>query len=264
MGTTLDDPNVMPPEFKRLEDQGYLVRYEKDLGRWYRYARPEDVAAARIGSAGIPAEFLAASFETYQLPDPRYQTTRNTVEAWMDNFPKSHDAIERRLQAGTVIKSGLFLGGSTGVGKTHLGVSILRRFAGMGRGVRFYTFSRMLNEFRMGFDGEQPEYFADEIDVLMIDEFSIEKPSDPLADKMRFILFERLSNFRPTILTSNELFPGAGGGLEKLLGDRLISRMRRNYELIHISTLPDWRESKACEAAAPASPENPKQGDLPW
>lgn len=142
----------------------------------------------------------------------------------------------------------IFLFGSTGSGKTHLAISILKRHLESGRAVRrkiVYSpaieFYAMLKE---AMDSKLLDYDliignAIEADLLVFDDLGGEKVSEWSIEVLNRIADKRYCEMRPTIVTSN-LAPVE---VEKRYGARIASRLCTGH--VFQIKLPDFRKKQA-------------------
>jgi DNA replication protein DnaC len=105
---------------------------------------------------------------------------------------------------------GLLLMGSTGVGKTHLAVAVLRELA-ESKGVRgaFWDFNELMREIRASYDPEVRMTEAQVLDpiiradLLVLDDLGAWKMTDWMNDTLFHILNQRYVHQRPSIITTN-------------------------------------------------------------
>jgi DNA replication protein DnaC len=116
---------------------------------------------------------------------------------------------------------GLLFVGSTGVGKTHLAVAILRELM-LRKGVEclFYDFHDLLKAIR---DSYNPVSQSTELnvlqpvldaEVLLLDELAASKPSDWVKETLHHIINSRYNNKKVTLVTTTLPFGNAPGRRE--------------------------------------------------
>jgi len=162
-------------------------------------------------------------------------------------FESAHQSLAAaRLAAGRFVedypveKTGLLLVGSIGVGKTHLGVGILKELM-RSKGVPclFYDYRELLKQIQNSYNASvqttemqllRPVF---EAEVLLLDELGAVKPTEWVWDTVSLILNTRYNDRRTTLITTNfqDLPPGREEGArraarEDTLGDRIGERMR--------------------------------------
>jgi DNA replication protein DnaC len=191
--------------------------------------------AETLKTAGIPRRFWEESFDTYIPEDEKQQAAKGACVQY------SKAVAERKAGA-------LFLCGTVGTGKSHLGCSILLSLMGQGDGFRgrYVSVMRMIREIRATYsrDAEKNEqdiidYFTD-LHLLVLDEVGVQLGTQ--AEKL--LLFEvingRYENERPTVLVSNLNVNGIG----EYLGERSIDRLRENGGSVVAFTWPSYRNRK--------------------
>jgi DNA replication protein DnaC len=133
---------------------------------------------------------------------------------------------------------GLYLAGQVGTGKTHTAWAALARWCSVTgtipRGtprehafgtsqpnVIFARMTDMLDDFRPGDDSRQRIRDCQLADLLVIDDFGAEKPSEWTQERFYSVIDHRYSQCLPLIVTSN--LPPAG--VAEQGGDRAASRL---------------------------------------
>lgn len=106
---------------------------------------------------------------------------------------------------------GLLLYGDCGLGKTRLAASLLLDLARSGlTNVRFIEYNELFKQIRFSYNKDGPSYQGlfeglIQTQVLVIDDFGMEVSGDHVwvLDNIGYIINERYSQNRPTILTTN-------------------------------------------------------------
>lgn len=182
-------------------------------------------------AADIPRRYHSKTFESYATPDPLRAVARDFAHNWAMNF-----SLDRR-QPGLVIR------GSTGVGKTHLAVAILREVALAGFSVLYSNTTDLLAQLRASYndDSEIDENTILEeharVDLLLLDDLGNENTSGWVQDRMYLLINRRYENQSPTLVTTN----CSEQELAEKLGPRIASRL---YEMcMPFPPFPpeDWR-----------------------
>ncbi len=132
--------------------------------------------------------------------------------------------------------SSLFLIGGTGLGKTHLSLSIASKVIQHGFGAIYLPAQRLfdrLEKERFGRDsaGEEKGDFLDLIlscDLLIIDDLGSEFSTNFTAAALYNIINTRLAEGRPTIVNSNLDV----NKIEPRYGERLVSRLLCGYQVL--------------------------------
>jgi DNA replication protein DnaC len=115
------------------------------------------------------------------------------------------DSADRLIPAGI----GLLMLGTPGTGKTMLSTLLLKDLVGQGYKGFFTTFHGLLDNFTDGWGGQEKKAWFDgrvrNAGVLVIDDMGREHKGriDLAQSTLDYVLRARVSNARPTILTSN-------------------------------------------------------------
>lgn len=193
------------------EGQGMRV-VEDEAGRRSAVpctCRSDRKARHLLERARIPQWFEKAKLETMGAGEPAAHENSVGKALYLANeFANDYQLRHRREGKGL-----LFVGGN-GVGKTHLGIAVLRRLIEMWdvRGI-FYDYGDLLRTIMHSYS---PQIASSEFeilkplfecDVLMIDELGAFRPTEWVQDTVAHILNTRYSSGKTTILTTN--FPNA-------------------------------------------------------
>ena len=172
----------------------------------------EPCPVCRLDRAGVALKFQRFSFETFDAATDELRANLAKVQEFA------------AAPAGF-----LFLLGRNGTGKTHLAVAALRAF---GRG-RFFSHADLVNRLRASYgpsgresDPEnEPEDIAEicrRTPLLVIAELGLATGGNDAEVLLHTILDDRVSNYRPTVLSAN--IPA--GDMESTFGSRLADRFR--------------------------------------
>ena len=131
-------------------------------------------------------------------------------------------------------KTGLFLFGSAGTGKTHLAVKAAQETK---LDTKFIKMPKLLLQLRANFDGKgyENEQIIERLskqELLVIDDLGAEKASDWVAETIYLLIDERYGRMLPTIITSNFSLSDLAGRV----GDRVASRITEMCRVIEINT----------------------------
>ena len=217
-----------------------LVRVMSDAGLWVSRAcecQEADREERRLAAARIPERYRRCTLDTFDSgfmgADPSLGKAILTARKFVDAYPV--DTAGRGL---------LFIG-STGLGKTHLAVGVLRRLV-RERGVRglFCDYRELLKNIQNSYNPQvsttelellKPVFGAE---VLVLDDLGAQKPTEWMWDTVALVLNTRYNNKQSTIVTTNYPDLAAGAGFkpdqegkkpakaEDTLGDRIGDRMR--------------------------------------
>jgi DNA replication protein DnaC len=172
-----------------------------------------------INDARIPERYKDCALHNYEPKPGNVSQLRaiNYAHRLVDDYP--------------VVDRGLLFTGSVGVGKTHLGVGILRGLMEKGIPCMFAEYGPLLKTIQSCYSkasqASEMEILEPvfQTEVLLLDELGALKPSEWVLDMMRLIIGTRYSENRVTIVTTNYADEIAGSG-DDLLEDRIGVRLR--------------------------------------
>lgn len=207
---------------------------------------PEQMAAALVP----PPQFADASFESYRPDDdyPSQAAVRDAVSAFVGAVPESaprRGLFGRRKAAAadSVAKSGVYLDGGFGVGKTHLLAAAYHQATGRKTFGTFIEYTALVGA--LGFQGT--------IDLLRgtalvcIDEFELDDPGDTMVMTR---LIKELTETGTRFAATSNTPPGALGEGRFAAQDflREIQAMSDRFETMRIDGL-DYRRRAVDESA---------------
>jgi len=208
------------------------------------YAQP---CGCRRGGAGTRSDAL---LDKCRIP-PRYEHC--TLANFDPVSPQHRAALEKSLYFCSGYPHlaeeglGLLFTGNNGVGKTHLGVAVLRELvAGKGVHGQFWDFHELMREIKRSFDPETKTTEMQvldpvvEVDVLLLDDLGAWKITDWMNDTLFYVLNSRYLARRPTLITTNFQDVTAREAVE---ADRLV---RREYLVDRIGQRLRSRLTEMC------------------
>ena len=155
-----------------------------------------------LKSAQIPRRYEHCAFENFDIrKDPRTgQPNRSLVAAKL---------YSQKLVEEYPTDFGLLFAGPTGVGKTHLGVAVLRELM-VRKGVPclYYDFLKLLKDIR---DSYNPVSHTSElrvlgpvldVEVLLLDDLAASDPTDWVRETLAHIISSRYNEKRVTLITT--------------------------------------------------------------
>lgn len=167
----------------------------------------------------IPARFIEKDFAGYKATTPGQRGAMFACKAFAE-----------RWQTVKAKGGSLVLTGGPGTGKTHLACAIAGYIAekDLARSL-FVTVYEMLRHIKSTYnrnseltEAQAVSEFADDPDLLILDEVGVQVGSDHEKLLLFDVLNTRYSNMRPTVLISNL----SAGDLEAYLGHRVMDRFR--------------------------------------
>jgi DNA replication protein DnaC len=161
----------------------------------------------------------------------------NLVHATLDNWSGDQSILSKVREFAKAKKGFLVLIGDYGVGKSHLAVSVVRRYVNYHRygedsrimpcssGAWFVKQSSLLLELRETYrnpNAKNPIAKAESASLFVLDEIGISGGGKDEAPMIHEILSHRYEELKPTILTSNVSFEQ----LKESIGDRMRDRLK--------------------------------------
>lgn len=190
--------------------------------------RERAVMSRRLRFADIPEAFRGMDLKTFRMDVYRSPDSKKKVSDACKIIKTYLDDFEKQKEQGM----GLFICSRTkGSGKTRIAAGIANELM-KSYAVKFAVSLTILQEIKNTWrkDAEYSESrLLDALstaDVLIIDDFGVERPADWINDKLYQIINERYINRKVTIFTSNE-------SLETLqYDDRVTNRIKeRTYQI---------------------------------
>lgn len=209
--------------------------------------------AYAVDKSRIPPKYEDATLESY---DAKYTGAHGSLQMAQVIAKRFADDYPAMMTPGR----GLMFSGSSGLGKTHLAVGILKvlvqekRCEGL-----FCYYQQLLKDIQNSWNSLtsttelqvlEPVFNAE---VLVLDDLGSVKPTDWVWDMVSMVLNTRYNNKRVTIVTTNFENAAAGSaGVGMTLGDRIGDRMRsRLLEMCREVKMlgADYRETLGLEEA---------------
>ncbi len=203
-----------------------------------------------LKAAQIPRRYEHCDFESFDTrPDPSLKIAKVYSQRLVEEYPTDF---------------GLLFAGPTGVGKTHLGVAVLRELM-VRKGVPclYYDFLRLLKDIR---DSYNPVSHTSElrvmgpvldVEVLMLDDLAASDPTDWVRETLTHIINSRYNEKKVTLITTTlsserarrrEVREPSGDPIPEIdrslaqLGPTLSSRLYEMCKLVEIKA-KDFRKT---------------------
>lgn len=190
--------------------------------------REKAVMSRRLRFADIPEAFRGMDLRSFRMDVYRKQESKKMVSDACKIIKTYLDDFESQKERGM----GLYIWSRTkGSGKTRIAAGIANELM-KNYAVKFAVSLTILQEIKNTWQRDT-KYSENQLldalyttDILVIDDFGVERPADWINDKMYQIINERYINQKVTIFTSND-------PLDKLsYDDRITNRIKeRTYQI---------------------------------
>lgn len=186
---------------KKCSDEGFvdgiMCECMKDMLKKESYARLNSMSPLELSSF----ENFSLDYYSDVSPDKSEQSPRKRMSLILDFCKKYAENFN-------VHSPGLLLTGGTGLGKTHLSLSIAREVINKGFGVIYGSaqniVSKMENEkFKNYQNGEESERHYIDCDLLIIDDLGTEYNTAFSSAAIYNIINSRIMMNKPTIISTN-------------------------------------------------------------
>ena len=148
----------------------------------------------KLEKSQVKERFIRDTFENYNIYSDETRKLRDRVKSFLNSKATC-----------------LFLGGNVGVGKTHLGMALLKEYENNGASISFETYDDLMAS--LGIKAQQNVLFEEElkrllsVDILMIDElFNNNDLKNTHLNYLFKIINGRYNSNKTTIFTSNKSF----------------------------------------------------------
>ncbi len=171
-----------------------------------------------MNAARIPKRYQHCDFENFEVDNYAGHGFGPAGEAYDASLKQARLVTQAFAREYPTDDCGLLLMGPCGVGKTHLGVAVLRNLIERGHTGLFYDYRELLKQIQASYNPASAAAESDVLDpvlraeVLLLDDLGAGKPSDWVLETVGHILNTRYNEKRVTLITTNYL-DGAGTGL---------------------------------------------------
>lgn len=216
-------------EYWKAFDESETERKEVE-----RIEKEHELYLKRCRKAGIDKRHMGCSFKNYRVDRNNEQQVRayEHLKDYVIHFDEF--ATEGRS---------LYIEGTYGTGKTHLACAIAKALIKKGKTVICKTPTELLQSIRNAYD-DNP-YLSEQqivdrfkkIDLLIVDDFGKQKPTEWGMATMYDILNYRYGEMLPTIITTNfneEMLIQAlsGNGVDRSKIESIISRFHQSADVV--------------------------------
>lgn len=195
------DPSSLSPQWKcpRCQDMGMILEGDRYIRCSCRDARRLQLFRER---AELPVRIASASFAAsdFSLYQPELRSQAKKIYAYVRKFC---DIIKVDPQG-----KGLYIFGPTGSGKSYL-LGSIANYLLEHMSVRYLVYADFLDQLRASFEPRSSyseQQLMDEVkgvDLLLLDDLGVEKPSEFSLKYLAQIIDYRYRNLKPLVVTSN-------------------------------------------------------------
>nr|DAL15753.1 MAG TPA_asm: Replicative helicase [Caudoviricetes sp.] len=220
----------------------YPLTYRRWLGnaqfgaRMSRAGCPECIREAKeieaYGQIAVPVRFQGKTIDGYVAET----AGQKEVKQFFQDYVASMDENIRR-------GCSIILLGNPGTGKTHLACALVMAAKRAGKTALFTSVAKTVRSIRETWNAAAVKTERQVIDaytgvdLLVLDEVGVQSGSENEQNLLFAVLNERYECMRPTVLISNL----NKEGVEKIIGDRAMDRLRENGGKGFIFDWPSYR-----------------------
>lgn len=188
------------------ESDAWVEQREKELAK-QAVKEAAQKAQKMLESSGVPRRYWHVDFDTYHPKNDKDAANLETIKKFA-NLEKN-DKV-------------LLLLGEKGLGKTHLGSSIIRKCGGNYISIEELIFKfESAQDFRTKFNREELMDFYSSTKMLVLDEIGRAMNPTKEDELLNYLLRHRYDNMLPTVLISNL----EKNDLLKKLGEAVVDRL---------------------------------------
>jgi len=174
-----------------------------------------EIILSEFEDARIPERFKEEALETFDPYKASLKALQKDIREYVENYSLNH-------------AKGLYIYGSTGCGKTHLAVGILKALIERGINGVFYNVVDLLDAIRATYDpqsGPNPKSILIQQlqrQVFVLDDFGVQKATTWVADRLYALINRRYQDCKTLIITSNIRMPDLMMRVDSTLASRII------------------------------------------
>jgi len=204
---------------------------------------PKVIASEIIRDFVVPKRFAHTAFGNY-VADPEI-SSQGFAKTRMEVFSDTIESKRRLFRHTAEVKSGIYLDGGFGVGKTHLLTALWHLYGTRASYGSFVEYTNLVGA--LGFQGSVDSLAK--FELICIDEFELDDPGDTVL--MSTLLGQLVQRNVRIAVTSNTLPDRLGEG--RFAADdfvREIQGLAAHFEIVRIDG-PDYRHRDAFSGALP-------------
>jgi DNA replication protein DnaC len=173
----------------------------------------------RLEQANIPRRYYGASISNWLHPTDQ----QDRVWRWAADYADACDEVTSSGRSAVLV-------GSTGTGKTHLAIGVLRHFMKQGATGYYTTAIDMLGRIKATYNSEAEETESKavghltSVDLLVIDEIGRQLDTSYEVAQLFRVIDRRSADMRPTLLISNL----GVAALKAFCGEHIVDRLAQN------------------------------------
>ena len=240
---------MLSPEGLRANELVELIREAEESAK-----RMRDEAAAEHTYEQRLGDLARRTFEAWFSGDDAYRADRERIALGCERWAQR--VVSGEWEGGAV-RTLVLSSPATGVGKTHLSLSVLRRLAVAGMSWQRWNVVELLTMLRTSSHGRQESHDAAQVlracqacDVLLLDDLGTQRGTDWELERLYEIVNARWERQLWTIGTANaseyvDLARGTDGDSHSLHVRRIASRLQDGgHVLVFGRDWPGWRASR--------------------
>jgi DNA replication protein DnaC len=196
--------------------------------------------------------FQNFNFEYYSETEKMPYNSEKTQKESISEIIRKAKEFSQAVRKGGKPK-GIYLWGKSGMGKTYIASAIANELINAGVNVIYKKYDQLLAQIQKTYDRNYQGQNADElietitsVNILILDDLGVEKPSSDSALKLYQIIDGRLTKRNPTVITSNYNIDTLGERYDDpIIGERISSRIIELCDVYQVMAKEDIRLLKS-------------------